>query len=285
MTLSIVLIILLVILILASILHHRYMQSGIDTEVYAKNQLTSKNAILSNENTELKNQMLSSNNDVSTHAKKNAKREVKEILESFKKNGQLKYYEIIQTSKLATKHPFFEYLRTFDFIVVSDVGLINIDVKNWKQKTFYHFDASVKDELNLSSFSSIDQVIGHYIAKQYHSQFNSTRQEIYTFIEKIQSNRVIFDFYDVDPYQQAALNSKTLKDGIENHFNHKIQSIGVVYFNDGSVNIIEGSDERGKYVDTVSTKSSLKSVIGHAIELSKHPLTKEQVETIAKSFD
>ncbi|MEJ7448142.1 NERD domain-containing protein, partial [Staphylococcus epidermidis] len=91
------------------------------------------------------------NNDVSTHAKKNAKREVKEILESFKKNGQLKYYEIIQTSKLATKHPFFEYLRTFDFIVVSDVGLINIDVKNWKQKTFYHFDASVKDELNLSS--------------------------------------------------------------------------------------------------------------------------------------
>ena len=61
-------------------------------------------------------------------------------------------------------------------------------------KTFYHFDASVKDELNLSSFSSIDQVIGHYIAKQYHSQFNSTRQEIYTFIEKIQSNRVIFDF-------------------------------------------------------------------------------------------
>ena len=70
MTLSIVLIILLVILILASILHHRYMQSRIDTEVYAKNQLTSKNAILSNENTELKNQMLSSNNDVSTHAKK-----------------------------------------------------------------------------------------------------------------------------------------------------------------------------------------------------------------------
>ena len=51
-------------------------------------------------------------------------------------------------------------------------------------KTFYHFDASVKDELNLSSFSSIDQVIGHYIAKQYHSQFNSSRQEIYTFIEK-----------------------------------------------------------------------------------------------------
>ena len=32
-----------------------------------------------------KNQMLSSNNDVSTHAKKNAKREVKEILESFKR--------------------------------------------------------------------------------------------------------------------------------------------------------------------------------------------------------
>ena len=57
------------------------------------------------------------------------------------------------------------------------------------------------------------------------------------------------------------INSKVLKDGIENHFNHKVQSIGVVYFSDGSVNIIEGSEERAQYVDTVSTKSSLEAVI------------------------
>lgn len=87
--------------------------------------------------------------------------------------------------------------------------------------------------------SDVNQIVGHYVSKQYHSQFDSPRSEIYTFVEKIQNNRVIYEFYDHDPYEQAAINSKVLKDGIENHFNHKVQSIGVVYFSDGSVNIIE----------------------------------------------
>ncbi|MEJ7185444.1 hypothetical protein WL241_12040, partial [Staphylococcus epidermidis] len=90
-------------------------------------------------------------------------------------------------------------------------------------------------------------------------------------------NRVIFEFYDYDPYQQAANNAKALKDQIEEQFNFKIQSIGVIYFNDGSVNIIEGSGESDKYVDTVSTKSSLEKVIKDAVHLSKHPLTEDQV--------
>lgn len=266
------------------VLNHRYMQSRIDTEAYAKNQLASKNSLLSQENLDLKNKMLISNNDVDTHAKRNSKRVLRDILDSYVDKNQLKYYEIITTSTLATKHPLFEYARTFDFIIISDVGLINVDVKNWKQKTFYHFDASTSDELNIEDFQSVDQVIGHYVAKQYHSQFNSTRNEVYTFIEKIHNNRVIYDFYENDPYQHASQNAKYLKDQIENHFNHKIQSIGVVYFNDGSVNIIEGSEEREKYVDTVSTQSSLNQVIGQAIELCKHPLTQEQVEVIANNF-
>lgn len=81
------------------------------------------------------------------------------------------------------------------------------------------------------------------------------------------------------------INSKVLKDGIENHFNHKVQSIGVVYFSDGSVNIIEGSEERAQYVDTVSTKSSLEAVIKNAIDLSKHPLSQDQVNKIVNSFN
>ena len=56
---------------------------------------------------------------------------------------------------------------------------------------------------------------------------------------------------------KAANNAKALKDKIENDYNFKIQSIGVIYFSDGSVNIIEGSDESDKYVDTVSTPISL----------------------------
>ena len=38
--------------------------------------------------------------------------------------------------------------------------------------------------------------------------------------------------------------------------------------------------KRDKYVDTVSTKSSLRRIISEAIELSKHPLNKEQVDQI-----
>ena len=71
---------------------------------------------------------------------------------------------------------------------------------------------------------------------------------------------------------------------LKNHFNHKVQSIGVVYFSDGSVNIIEGSEERAQYV-TVSTKSSLEAVIKNAIDLSKHPLSEDQVNKIVNSFN
>ena len=68
------------------------------------------------------------------------------------------------------------------------------------------------------------------------------------------------------------------------NFNFKVQSTGVIYFSDGTVNIIQGSEERDKYVDTVSTKSSLRRIISEAIELSKHPLNKEQVNQITAIF-
>lgn len=106
MTLTIILIVIIVILILAFILNQRYMQDRVDTEVYARNQMVTKNATLSNENLELKNQMLSSNNDVSSHAKRNAKHVLTSILDKYKDEGKLKYYDIITTSNLATKHPF-----------------------------------------------------------------------------------------------------------------------------------------------------------------------------------
>ena len=49
MTLTIILIVIIVILILAFILNQRYMQDRVDTEVYARNQMVTKNATLSNE--------------------------------------------------------------------------------------------------------------------------------------------------------------------------------------------------------------------------------------------
>lgn len=93
------------------------------------------------------------------------------------------------------------------------------------------------------------------------------------------------NFYDHDPYDKAANNAKALKDKIENDYNFKIQSIGVIYFSDGSVNIIEGSDESDKYVDTVSTPISLEKVIEEAIDLSKHPLLINKSKKFLKTLN
>lgn len=278
-----VLIIIIVVLTGILVLNQRYNNSKIDTEVYARKQLIKKNKALSAENAELRSQMLSSNNDVGHHAYKNAKKELRKILDSYLEEGKLKYYDIIVTSNLATKHPFFEFARSFDFIIVSDIGLINVDVKSWGEKTFYHFDVPDEHDTEMSN-SNIEKVVGHYISQQYHDQFNSSRSAIYTFTETVQPNRVVYDFYDYDPYQLAANNAKALKDHIEQNFNFKVQSTGVIYFSDGTVNIIQGSEERDKYVDTVSTKSSLRRIISEAIDLSKHPLNKEQVNQITSIF-
>lgn len=284
MSVTVILSVIIIILIIAIVLNQRYMKDRVETEEYARNQLIAKNSTLSEENLALKNQMLSSNNDVGHHAFKNAKRELQKILDRFKENGRLKTYSIVSTNNLAVKHPLFEYARSFDFIIVTDVGLINVDVKNWNQKTFYHFDVPDKHFEEKNHPYDTDQIVGHYVSSRYHSQFNTTRTGVYTFTEISQDNRVIYEFYDQDPYQQAANNAKALKDQIESDYQFKIQSIGVVYFSDGSVNIIEGSDESDKYVDTVSTQSSLEKVIEDAIQLSKHPLNDEQVQEISESF-
>ncbi len=284
MSVTVILSVIIIILIIAIVLNQRYMKDRVETEEYARNQLIAKNSTLSEENLALKNQMLSSNNDVGHHAFKNAKRELQKILDRFKENGRLKTYSIVSTNNLAVKHPLFEYARSFDFIIVTDVGLINVDVKNWNQKTFYHFDVPDKHFEEKNHPYDTDQIVGHYVSSRYHSQFNTTRTGVYTFTEILQDNRVIYEFYDQDPYQQAANNAKALKDQIESDYRFKIQSIGVVYFSDGSVNIIEGSDESDKYVDTVSTQSSLEKVIEDAIQLSKHPLNDEQVQEISESF-
>ncbi len=101
MSFYVVLIIIIVALIGILVLNQRYSNSKIDTEVYARKQLIKKNKALSAENAELRSQMLSSNNDVGHHAYKNAKRELRKILDSYLENGKLKilrYYRYKQFS-------------------------------------------------------------------------------------------------------------------------------------------------------------------------------------------
>ena len=63
-------------------------------------------------------------------------------------------------------------------------------------KTFYHFDLPTSDHLE-GNDQSVEQIVGHYISKQYHSQFDSNRNEIYTFVEKFKTIESSMNFINM----------------------------------------------------------------------------------------
>ncbi|MBF7018801.1 hypothetical protein ISO99_02655 [Staphylococcus sp. 18_1_E_LY] len=287
MFLTIILLIIIFLLIIALFFDHRFMQNKLDTETYAKNQLVRKISTVTSENTTLRNQMLNfdANNDKHHHGIRKAKQDLTDIMAKLVDNHQLANFEIISTSNLAVRHPLFEYARHFDYIVITEKGLFNIDVKNWKQKTFYHFNVDPEQESdNSMSDKTEDQIVGRYIANKFHSQFNSTRMTSYTFIERIKKNTVIFDFYSQDPYKEAAYNTKMLQEKIKENVHHNINNVGLVYFTDGSVNLIDGPTEREKYVETVSSKSNLKHIIEETVTSADESLSKEQFDRLVARF-
>lgn len=287
MFLTIILLIIIFLLIIALFLDHRFMQNKLDIETYAKNQLVRKISTVTSENTTLRNQMLNfdANNDKHHHGIRKAKQDLTDIMAKLVDNHQVANFEIISTSNLAVRHPLFEYARHFDYIVITEKGLFNIDVKNWKQKTFYHFNVDPEQENdNNMSDKTEDQIVGRYIANKFHSQFNSTRMTSYTFIERIKKNTVIFDFYSQDPYKEAAYNTKMLQEKIKENVHHNINNVGLVYFTDGSVNLIDGPTEREKYVETVSSKSNLKHIIEETVTSADESLSKEQFDRLVARF-
>lgn len=282
----IILAIIIVILILVIIIERRVMNHKLETETYAKDQLVNKISLITRENTYLKNQMLEKNasNDTHHHGLRKAKQELQEILSQYQKEGAISFFDIITTGNLAVKHPLFEYARAFDYIVITEKGLFNINVKNWKQKTFYHFTVDPSTALENNQEDTVNQTVGRYIADQFHSQFQSTRPTTYTFIERIRNNSVTYDFYNYDPYEQSSKNTKALEDRIAEKLNHRIHNIGLVYFTDGSVNLIDGPTERQDFVETVSSKSSLKEVIGETIVNAQESLTEAQYNELLAHF-
>lgn len=284
MFLTFILIAIIIILIIAFFASRSVMQHRLDTEMYSKNQLVSKVNTLRTEIASLRNEMINDGSQQHHYGIRRAKQSLTDLLDKLKDSGEINFYHIISTGNLAVKHPLFEYLRTFDYVIITDKGLLNIDVKNWKEKTFYHFSAEPEREIDVKQ-DSIDQIVGHYIADQYQSQFQSTREDVYTFIEKVKNNRVEFEFYDYDPYFTAANNSKKLKDALEAHFHHKITSVGLVYFNDGSVNIIDGPIDRQKYVATASSKHDLKAAVTSILAQSNHKISDRDYDAILNYFE
>ncbi|WP_251943020.1 hypothetical protein [Staphylococcus sp. Marseille-Q5304] len=279
------LIVVIIILIAAIFINKHFLQRRIDAENYANNQMVARLSSIRREKLSLKNQMLhfDGNTDVHHHGLRKAKHVLNDIFSEYKDNHTIEHFEIIGTDKLAVKHPLFENMRPFDYVVISDKGIFNIDVKSWKQKTFYHFTIDPKADLPPERID-LNQIVGRYVATQYHSQFQSSRPSTYTFTEQIKQHSVIYDFYDYDPYETAAVKTRELENKLDQNLSSKIKSVGLVYFTDGSVNIIEGPKEKENNAETVSSKSSLRNVIGETINQSKTGLSNEEFDNIVAQF-
>lgn len=286
MFLPLILLVIIVLLIIIVFIDHRVMQNKLETETYAKDQLVTKISTVTRENTNLKNKMLDigSNNDTHHHGLRKAKQDLTVILNEQKEQGVIAYFDIIATGNLAVKHPLFEYARAFDYIVFTEKGIFNINVKNWKQKTFYHFTPDSAEQSEIDKENSVHQIVGRYIANQFHGQFHSSRSTTYTFIERIKNNSVIYDFYNYDPYEQASKNTQALAAKIHERLNQQIPNVGLVYFTDGSVNLIDGPAIRNNYVETVSSKSSLQEIIKETLNSKNDVLTKEQYDKLVARF-
>ncbi|PTI39986.1 hypothetical protein BU120_13300, partial [Staphylococcus xylosus] len=91
-------------------------------------------------------------------------------------------------------------------------------------------------------------------------------------------------FYNYDPYEQASKNTQALAAKIHERLNQQIPNVGLVYFTDGSVNLIDGPAIRNNYVETVSSKSSLQEIIKETLNSKNDVLTKEQYDKLVARF-
>ena len=81
------------------------------------------------------------------------------------------------------------------------------------------------------------------------------------------------------------MNAKVIEERIEQKLNQFVPCIGLVYFTDGSVNIIDGPATREQYADTVSSKSSLREMIGETISKNNNSLSQEQFTRLVEKLN
>src|SRR5699024_5587207 len=148
-----------------------------------------------------------------------------DILNQYQSEGSISFFDIITTGNLAVKHPLFEYARAFDYIVITVKGLFNIIVKNWKQKTSYHFTVDPTNDTQNNDDDTEHQIYGQYITKQLKNRLHATRPTTDTITESIRNNSIIYNINNYDTNEQSSKNDKSLKDKITDQLHHRIQNI------------------------------------------------------------
>ncbi|AKS69359.1 hypothetical protein RN70_07470 [Staphylococcus schleiferi] len=213
----------LFIIVLLSLLRVKFYQNKLEVELYTKSQLLNKISKMKQE----KHQFQTKEKDSSEYHLdlRRAKQTLTQDLDALVDDEKIRHYRIFTTSQIAPKNTIYPFISQFDILVVTNIGLILLNLKALKAKTFYHFEGRIplKDE------SDIHQIVGHYIAHQYHNQFQSELRTHYTFSENIHENEVTYQFNKYDPYEMAEKATQNLQMHFESLVDVPVSTIGVIY--------------------------------------------------------
>ncbi|HEC2172641.1 TPA: hypothetical protein R1915_000692 [Staphylococcus delphini] len=268
----------LFILVLLTLLRLKFYQHQLEVEAYTKKQLLNKISILKQERYPFKGRA----NTTTYHLNlRNTKQVLNQLLENFKSEDKITDFRIMTTSQIAPKNPLFSLVSEFDFIVVTNVGMIMINIKSLKSKTFYHFEgkAPTTDEHDLN------QIVGHYIANQYHQQFQSALKTSYTFNEVITENKITYEFHEYDPYQLAEKASQNIQDAVEALVEVPVSTIGIIYCVDQLGERIEGDTKPYSRIYTSENEKDLQFAIQQLVDTSRTLLAHNKMQQIISAFE
>ncbi|EQA5955737.1 hypothetical protein RNT89_01120 [Staphylococcus pseudintermedius] len=269
----------LFILVLLALLRLKFYQHQLDVEAYTKMQLLNKISILKQERYQSKEKRAIT---TTYHLNlRNTRQLLNHLLEDFKSDEKIKDFRIITTSQIAPKNPLFPFISEFDFIVITNVGMILMNIKSLKSKTFYHFDSRIPttDEQDLN------RIVGHYIAHQYHNQFQSDLKTSYTFNEIISENKITYEFHEYDPYQIADRATQNIQEAVESFVQVPVSTIGVIYCVDQRGERIDGDAQPYSRIYTSESETDIQYAIQALIDTSHTQLESHTMQQLVSSFE
>ncbi|WP_086427864.1 hypothetical protein [Staphylococcus cornubiensis] len=269
----------LFILVLLALLRLKFYQHKLDVEAYTKTQLLNKISILKQERYQSKD-----NRAVTTtyHLNlRNTRQLLNQLLEDFKSEDKIKDFRIITTSQIAPKNPLFPLISEFDFIIVTNVGMILMNIKSLKSKTFYHF----KGQLPASDEHDLNRIVGHYIAHQYHTQFQSDLKTSYTFNEIISENKITYEFHEYDPYQIAEKSTQNIQEVVESFIQVPVSTIGVIYCVDQRGERIDGDAQPFSNIYTTENEKDIRFAIQELVDTSHTQLESDTMQQLVTAFE
>ncbi|MEJ7540865.1 hypothetical protein [Staphylococcus intermedius] len=280
MTLLLVFLIsILFITVLLALLRLRFYQHQLDVEAYTKMQLLNKISILKQERAQSKEKRA---NTTTYHLNlRNTRQLLNQLLEEFKRDEKIKDFHIITTSQIAPKNPLYPFISAFDFIVITNIGMILMNIKSLKSKTFYHFDSQIPT----TEEHDLNRMVGHYIAYQYHNQFQSDLKTSYTFNEIVSENNVTYEFHEYDPYQIAEKATQNIQEAVESFLEVPVSTIGVIYCVDQHGERIDGDAHPYSRIYTSENDQDIQHAIQELVDTSHTQLEGNTMQQLVSAFE